>query len=101
MSEQTFDVEVREIGTFTFRKRTPKLSMRCVAAAIDFIGEPARTPWQGQVGDVFGTLKTLLVRAPEGFDIEALDPLEPADLAKAQVVWGALRETEARFRQPA
>ncbi len=94
----THEVEVPEIGTFTFLKRTPSLSMRIVSTSIDFIGEPARTAWQAETGTVFGTLKVLLQRAPEGFDLDALDPLEPADYAKALAVWGALREKEARFR---
>jgi hypothetical protein len=100
-TENTHEVEVPDIGTFTFRRRTPRLSMQTVSAAIDFIGEPARTSWQSLAGTIFGTLKVLTVSAPKGWDLDTMDPLDPEDFEKVQRVSEALTAAEARFRKGA
>lgn len=98
MAEQTFDLDVPDIGTFTFRRRTARLAFAAVKAGIDFIGGAATTGWQADMGTAIGVLATFTVRSPDGWNLENMDPLDPDDAARILAVAEALRAEEARFR---
>lgn len=98
-----FEVDVGGIGKFTFAKRRFRDQFRIEALATQLLGGPCDDDRLRAGALAFATLSVLTVSHPEGWDLEALDPYDPADSA-AQLfkVHGALRDAEDRFRgQPA
>lgn len=104
-----FTVEVDGLGTFTFARRTMRdeiLIQREFAKYIDGV-EP--TAWLAQVGGWLSDLGVLLVKAPEGWLIDAdgkptddllnVDPLDEENYARMARVHAALREKESSFRR--
>ena len=50
------------------------------------------------VGGWLSSLKVLTVRAPEGWSLDELDPLDPASYEKLRKVHKALSDKESSFR---
>ena len=95
-----FYVEVEPIGTFTFAKRTMRDELR-ILAEVSRLTEGVESP-TAQLSVLAGwlaPLKVLTVRAPEGWDLETLDPLDPESYQKLIKVYGALRDKEGSFRR--
>jgi hypothetical protein len=98
----TFDVEVPDIGTFTFRKRTYRMQMKIEGEASRLLGGPVNDEWLRAGAEAFATLTVLTANAPPGWNIEAIDPLDPNEgTTRLLKVFNALREEELRFRQGA
>ncbi len=94
-----FQVTVEGLGVFTFGRRTMRDEF-AVAAEYSRLTEGVQTPtdflhWYGRF---YATIKTLLVSAPAGWDIEKLDPNEDASYTQMRNVFDALRVQEADFR---
>lgn len=94
-----FNVPVEGVGTFTFGKRTMRdeISIQVEFARIIDGVEP--TSWLAAVGGWMSALKVLTVRAPDGWDIETLDPLDDETYAKLARVYEALADKERSFRR--
>ena len=99
MANPTFVVAVDDIGTFTFRHRTMRLEM-AIQAEYSRLTEAVPTPtlWLDTVSTWLSELKILTERAPEGWDLEAMDPLEDETYQRLQTVHAKLREKEGSFR---
>lgn len=99
---QEYSAEVEGIGTFFFARRTMRHEFR-IQAEYSRLTEGVDTPTANLeiMAAVFSTLRVLTVKAPEGWDLDSLDPLEPADYAKALRVHDALRTKEGSFRRKA
>ena len=93
-----FPIDVEGVGTFVFGRRTmaDEIKMHVEYSRLTEAVPP--TPWLDQVATWLSTLKVLTVRAPDGFDIEALDPLEEDTYIKMMRVHAALVEKERSFR---
>jgi hypothetical protein len=98
--KQQFPVEVEGIGTFHFAKRTMRNEFR-IQAEYSRLTEGVETPTPNLeiMAGVFSTLKVLTLKAPDGWDLDALDPLVDEDFAKAIRVHAALRAKEGSFRR--
>jgi hypothetical protein len=98
-SPTDYPVSVPDVGTFTFGKRTMRDE---VAIQVEFAkiidGAPA-TEWLQAVGGWLSTLRVLTVRAPDGWDLDTLDPLDPETYARLNAVYEGLRTAEDSFRQ--
>lgn len=94
-----FFVDVEGIGNFSFARRMLRDEMR-IAAEYSRITEGVETPteWLQFVGTWVSTLKVLTVTAPDGWDIDAMDPLDQETYANLRDVHAALREKEQSFR---
>lgn len=92
-----FPVEVPDVGTFIFRRRTMRDQLLMQA---EF--QQLSAGHSGQVerlaAEAMATLPRLTVEAPPGWDYDALDPLDPEDWAKLGQVFGGLRDAEGKFR---
>ncbi len=98
----TFDVDVPDIGTFTFRKRTYRMQMRIEAEASRLLGGPVLDPWLQNGAEAVATLMVLSAVTPPGWDIDAIDPFAPEEgTSRLLKVYGALRDQERRFRESA
>jgi hypothetical protein len=94
-----FPVDVPNVGAFFFAKRMLRDEMR-IAAEYSRLTEGVETPstWLAIVAGWISALKVLTVSAPQGWDIDAMDPLDPATYDKLRDVHSALREKEDSFR---
>jgi hypothetical protein len=94
-----FTVDVDGVGTFTFGRRTwaDELAIQVEYARI--LGGVPPTMLLDRMATWTAVLKTLIVRAPEGFDFETIDPLEMEDYTKVSRVFDALNEKENSFRR--
>ena len=101
-SDTDFNVDVEGIGRFVFARRTiadgPKIRSR-----YNVMTEGNYSP-EGMMWDTFAlamvTLQTLMVSAPDTFNIDALDPLMDDECEKTVVkITAALYVKEQSFRR--
>lgn len=94
-----FLVDVPGIGSFTFGKRrmADEIAIQVEFARIVDGVEP--TAWLQAVGGWLSALRTLTVRAPAGWDLDEMDPLDDETYAKLNAVYTALIEKERSFRR--
>lgn len=93
-----FTVDVDGVGRFVFGKRrmADEIKVHVEYSRLTEAVEP--TPWLDSVSTWMSTIKVLVVRAPDGFDLDELDPLDEASYAKLFKVYAALVEKEGSFR---
>jgi len=93
-----FDVPVEGVGTFVFARRTlaDELAIqREYARIIDGVNP---TEWLATMAGWLSVLRTITVRAPQGWSLDEMDPLDPATYEKLFKVYDALRTKEGSFR---
>lgn len=95
----TFALEVEGIGAFTFKRRRLRDGLAIQREYSDIMGA-CLTPIDGFVAAAnwVATLRVLTVSAPDGWDLEAMDPDDDGDVKKMAAVYGALRAREDTFR---
>lgn len=94
-----FQATVDGIGTFTFAKRRMRDEL-AIASEFSRLTEGVEMPttYLSSVAGWISTLKVLTVRAPDDWDIDEMDPLDPDTYEKLVKVHTALREKEGSFR---
>lgn len=98
MSESnTFAVEVPELGTFVFRRRTISDNFWIDGEATRLTGGPVDDPLLGLAAKAYATLLRLLVEAPPGWVLRELNPYSQKAMADVFRVAEALGGAEARF----
>lgn len=97
--ETDFVVPVEGVGQFTFARRTMGDEVKIQVEYARIIDGAEPTSWLQAVGGWLSTLKVLTVRAPAGWDLDELDPLDPETYAKLDSVYGGLSEKERSFRR--
>ena len=95
-----FTVRVDDVGTFTFGKRTMRDEIAIQVEFARLIDGVEPTAWLQAVGGWVSVLKVLTVRAPDGWDLDGMDPLDDETYAKLKRVYDALTEKESSFRRP-
>lgn len=94
-----FTVPVEGIGSFTFAKRTMADELAIQREYADIIGGvESPTVWLETMGGWLSVLRVLTVRAPDGWDLDELDPLDEGTYAKLNKVYEELRTQERSFR---
>ena len=94
-----FEVPVEGVGNFLFARRTlaDELAVqREYARIIDGVENP--TEWLATMAGWLSVLRTITIRAPEGWSLDDMDPLDPATYEKLFKVYSALRDKEGSFR---
>ena len=95
-----YPVEVDGVGNFMFARRTMRDELRINAEYLRLTeGVEVAGSDLNIMADWMATLKVLTVSAPEGWDVEKLDPLEPENFEKMSKVFHKLREKENSFRK--
>lgn len=94
-----FIVPVDGVGNFTFGKRTMADEIKIQVEYARIIEGVEPTEWLSRVGGWISTLKVLTVRAPEGWDIDEMDPLDEKVYEDMMLVYLALRSREDTFRR--
>lgn len=95
-----FFVDVEGIGNFSFAKRMLRDELR-IGAEYSRLTEGVDTPTSGLelLAGWMAALKVLTVTAPDDWDIDTMDPLDPETYDKLARVHAALRDKEQSFRQ--
>ena len=93
-----FAVDVENIGTFIFGRRKMADEIRIQVEFARLTEGVTPTPWLELVAGWMSDLKILTVRAPDGWDVDEMDPLDDETYSKLLRVHAALREKENSFR---
>jgi hypothetical protein len=98
---RTHEVTVDGIGTFVFRHRTLRDQIRIEAETLRVLGGPTEDTDLQIAARALASLIVLTQSAPDGWDLEAIDPLDPNDSERMFAVHRGLRQSEIAFRDPA
>lgn len=99
-SANDFQCQVEGIGNFRFAKRTLRDDLRIQAEYSTIAGHvDSPTRELAVFASCYAALKVLLVQAPDGWDLDSLDPLDDDAYTQLVKVHNALRSQEDRFRQ--
>ena len=101
MNESQYSIDVPGIGKFTFRGRVSfRDAGRIGGEYYDFCGgiEPPKGSWLDAVASAYSEMKVLTVAAPDGWNLDTLDPQDQDSYRKFMEVSSARRAEEARFR---
>jgi len=96
-----FQVNVEGVGAFTFGRRTMQDEIKIQVEFARLIEGVEPTQWLQTVCGWIAALKVLTVFAPEGWNIEEMDPLDNKTYTNMGLVYDALREKERSFRSSA
>ena len=98
--QKTFQIQIDDLGLFEFKHRAMRDELR-IGAEYSRLTEGVDTPaeWFGLLAEMMSALKVLTVKAPDGWDMDAMDPLDGGTYDKIMRVFSALREKERFFRK--
>lgn len=98
-SATDFAIEVDGIGNFIFKKRGMREELR-IQAEYSRLTEGVQNPttYLDLISNWIAVLTVLTVEGPEGWDLMALDPLDPDAYNKMSQIFKALRAKEDSFR---
>lgn len=93
-----FNVSVDGIGNFVFARRTMRDEMKIQVEYARYIDGVTPTDWLASVAGWMAALGVLTVSAPEGWDIDEMDPLDNDSYTKMATVYSTLVKQERSFR---
>lgn len=93
-----FIVPVEGVGDFTFGRRAMRDEIKSQVEYARITEGVAPTPWLHAIATWLSDLKVLTVRAPDGWDIDAMDPLDENTYTRLLKVHAALAAKEGSFR---
>lgn len=98
-STSDFQVDVEGVGGFVFGKRTMRDQL-LIGAEFSRLSDGVENPsgWLSAIGGAIAALNVLTVKAPAGWSIDAMDPLDDDTYANILKVHAALRAKEDSFR---
>lgn len=94
-----YTVTADGIGTFTFGRRNnmrDELDVQREYSSI--LRGVTPTVWFDTLANWFAIFRVMTVHAPDGWDLEAFDPMADDTYAKLQRVYDAMSEKESSFR---
>jgi hypothetical protein len=94
-----FNVPVEGVGQFTFARRQMADEIAIQVEFARMIDGVEPTSWLQAVCGWLSALKVLTVRAPEGWVLEELDPLDEDVYARLNKVYTELVDKERSFRR--
>lgn len=94
-----FVVDVEGVGSFTFGKRTMRDEIKVQVEYARLIEGVEPTEWLDVVCGCIALLRVMTVRAPDGWDIDSMDPLDEDTYARLMKVHAALTAKERSFRR--
>ncbi len=101
MTPGTYPLVVEGIGAFEIRRRTLRVEIQVGAEFARLTeGEEQLPAWLRDLCEMTSAVKVLAARAPDGWDVDSMDPQEPATYEKLAKVYRAIQEAEGRFRHP-
>jgi hypothetical protein len=99
MTADTYPITVESVGTFECRRRTLRVEIKIGAEFSRLTeGEEKIPSWLRELCEVVSTVKVLVAKGPDGFDVDAMDPQDEETFGKLMAVYSAITAAEARFR---
>lgn len=102
MRVETHVVDVAGVGSFEVRR---PIMRTAIAVEVEYArlteGIEVVPPDLAYICRVLSYLKVMVVSAPDGWDVDNVDPYDEGEVSKLREVHDALTEAEARFRQGA
>jgi hypothetical protein len=94
--KETFKVTVPEIGDFVFKRRNMRLgcAIMCEEARILGAGDAPIDETTRLLVRAFASLKVQTVQAPEGWNLDEMDPDDTVSYRRLVEVWTTLRTAE-------
>lgn len=93
-----FTLTVDGIGTFVFGRRTMRDEIKMQVEYAKLIDGATPTEWLASVCGWIACLKVMTVSAPDGWDIDLLDPMDDVSYTNLAKVYVALDNKERSFR---
>lgn len=93
-----FSIPVEGVGKFVFAKRKMADEIAIQREYASMLQGVEPTPQLDNLASWIAVLGTLTVRAPEDWDIDEMDPLDPETFNKLRKVYLALVDAERSFR---
>lgn len=95
-------VQVEGVGAFEIQRRTMRVQV-AISAEYNRLTEGAAqvSPALDGLASFLSYLAVMVVKAPDDWDVYAIDPDDPEAIERAQKVYRALVDAEARFREGA
>lgn len=101
MNAAVYPLVIDGLGAFEARRRTLRAEIQIgVEYARLTEGQTDAPPWLHNLCEVVATVKVLIAKAPIPWEIDAMDPQDPATYDRLHQVYRALQEQEERFRHP-
>lgn len=94
-----YTVPVDGLGNFKFGRRKMADEIQVQVEYSRLIDGVEPTQWLSLVAGWISTLKVLTVSAPDGWDVDELDPLDDDTYANLKRVYDLLTEKEQSFRR--
>lgn len=94
-----FVIDVEGVGQFVFARRTMRDEIAIQVEYARILDGVTPTAWLNAVGGWLSALRVLTVKAPDGWDLDALDPFEDETYSRLGRVHAALVEKERSFRR--
>lgn len=97
-----FSVEIDGIGRFVFHRRRLKHEVAIHAEysrLTEGLAANKITPDLNAVASTIAILRVLIASAPEGWNLDDVDPLDPEWFAHLSKIYEGLRKKEADFRK--
>lgn len=101
LKARTHVVDVEGVGQFEFQHRTLTLQVGVEAIMNRMLDGPVSDERLLYVARAIATIKKLAIKVPEGFDLEAIDPIDENEVEGVLKAYGGLLDAEATFRRPA
>lgn len=92
-------IDVPDIGRFRCARRTMMIEVEVQREYASMAGGVEPTAWLVTIAEYLSTLRVLIVDAPEGWDMDDMDPLDDETYQQLGRVFAALREREETFRR--
>lgn len=99
LKSRTHTVDVDGVGQFEFHHRTLTLQVGVEAILNRMLDGPVSDEKLLYVARAISTVKKLAIKWPEGFDLEAIDPIDENEVGSVLKAYGGLLEAEANFRR--
>lgn len=96
--EKEFWIDVDGVGAFLFQRRTMRNEIQLQAEYARLIEGTDPTPWLELVCTWQSHLKVLMLKAPDGFDLDDLDPFDDVTYENLGKIYSALQAKELSFR---
>jgi hypothetical protein len=99
MSLESYPVVVESVGTFECRRRTLRVEIKIGAEFSRLTeGEEVIPGWLRELCEIVSTLKCLVVKGPDGWNVDEMDPQDEKTFGRLIAVYNAILAEEARFR---
>lgn len=94
-----YTLPVDGVGSFVFGRRTMRDELDIQREYAVILGGAQPTPMLDLLANWISVFKVLTVLAPDGWDLDTMDPLDDETYEKMRRVYDAIAEKEASFRR--